>query len=73
MQAIFDLQSRVGRLEGKIDKLSEQADRQQRTIDWMRWALFIAAGALPIPGPMVTWILNNLNLEQIPSLLAKGG
>ena len=58
-------------MEGKIEKLSEQADRQQRTIDWMRWALFIAAGALLILGPMVTWILNNL--EQIPSLLAKGG
>ena len=72
MSAIFELQGRVGRLEGKLDKLSEQADRQHRTIDWMRRALLLAAGALVILGPIVAWIFNN-RFEQIPGMLAKGG
>ena len=59
-------------MEGKLDKLSEQADRQQRTIDWMARALFIAAGALLILGPIVAWIFNN-RFEQILDMLAKGG
>lgn len=72
LQAIFELQRSVGRLEGKIEKLSEQADRQQRTVNWMARALFIATGALLILGPIVAWILNN-GFDRILSLLAKGG
>lgn len=72
LQAIIELQRSVGRLEGKLDKLSEQVDRQQGTITWMTRVMFTAAGALLIPGPIMAWILNN-RFDQILNTLAKGG
>lgn len=72
LQAVIELQRSVGRLEGKIDGLSRQIDRQQKTIEWMKYVVFTAAGALLILGPLAAWILNN-RFDQILNILAKGG
>ena len=86
LQAIFEIQRSVGRLEGSVGRLegkvenlskqvkqlSEQAKQQQRAIGWITRTLWVAAGALLILGPMVAWILNN-RFDLILDALANGG
>lgn len=83
LQAVIELRRSVGRPEGEVDKLSKQMERevdrlsrqiarQQRTIAWMTRVMFIAVGALLIPGPMAAWISNN-RFDRILNILAKGG
>ena len=72
LRAVIELRRSVDRLEGEVDKLSEQIARQQRTIAWMTRVMFIAVGALLIPGPMAAWISNN-RFDRILNMLAKGG
>ena len=72
LQAIFEIQRSIGRLETKVDNLSEQAARQQRGIGWITRTLWIAAGALLILGSIGAWILNN-RFDRILDALTQGG
>ena len=70
LQAIMEVQKSVGSLENAIKALSEQVDRQQRTINWMARVLWMAAGAALVLGPLITWVVTN-RFDEILNALAK--
>ena len=66
----MEVQKSVGSLENAIKALSEQVDRQQRTINWMARVLWMAAGAALVLGPLITWVVTN-RFDEILNALAK--